>query len=216
MITRLKVCCISSVEEAQLAIQMGVHALGLVGEMPSGPGVISDATIQQIAQTVPPGVSSFLLTSDTTATGIIDHQKRTGANTLQLVDALTEGTHTQIKEALPGIKVVQVVHVLDEQSVDEALAAAETADALLLDSGNPNQAVKVLGGTGKTHNWNVSRQIVEQTHVPVFLAGGIRAHNVRQAIDEVQPYGIDLCTGVRTEDTLDPVKLEAVLKAMGF
>lgn len=214
MITRLKVCCISSIEEAQIATQMGVHALGLVGEMPSGPGVITDDAIQRIAQIVPPGVASFLLTSRTAAQDIISHQKLTGTNTLQLVDALTEGTHTEIKQALPGIKIVQVIHVLGEHTIDEALAAAETADALLLDSGNPNQTVKVLGGTGKTHNWKVSRQIVAQSRVPVFLAGGIRSHNVRQAIEEVQPYGIDVCTGVRTEGKLDPVKLEAMLQAM--
>lgn len=213
MAIRIKVCCISSAEEASMAIEYGAAALGLVGHMPSGPGVISDELIFSIAREVPPPIGTFLLTSETTTSAIIEHHIKTATNTIQLVDALTEGNYQQIRTALPAIKLVQVIHVLDERSVDEALEMAEHADALLLDSGNPNLAVKVLGGTGRVHNWALSRKIVEQSKVPVFLAGGLNTTNVREALDTVQPFGLDLCSSVRTYKKLDPVKLAAFFKA---
>ncbi len=111
---------------------------------------------------------------------------------------------------------MQVVHVLDETSIPEALAYAEVADALLLDSGNPNLTVKVLGGTGQTHDWALSRKIVEQSPIPVFLAGGLNPENVARAIETVTPFGLDLCSGVRTAGNLDPWKLEAFFRAAGY
>lgn len=211
---RVKICCISSLEEAQAAVRSGASALGLVGHMPSGPGVIPDDLIAKIAQQVPPGVSSFLLTSHTKADEIIQHQQLVKTNTIQIVDTLTEGSHEAIRLALPAIKIVQVIHVINENTIDEALAAAETADALLLDSGNPNLRVKELGGTGRVHNWDISRKVVEQSSKPVFLAGGLNAENVQAAIEAVQPFGIDLCSGVRTNDKLDLRKLDAFFEAV--
>jgi phosphoribosylanthranilate isomerase len=176
--------------------------------MPSGPGVIADELILAIARRVPPPIGTFLLTSETTAADIIQHHRRTLTNTIQIVDALAAGAYHELRAALPGIKLVQVIHVMDENSVEEAMTAAEHADALLLDSGNPTLAVKVLGGTGRTHDWKLSRKIRDSVKVPVFLAGGLHPDNVRQAIEEVQPYGLDLCSGVRTAGQLDPHKLE--------
>lgn len=210
---RIKICCIGSIEEAAMAIEYGASALGLVGHMPSGPGVISDELIFEIASQVPPPIGSFLLTSETRAEDIINHHQKVLTNTIQIVDALSEGSYHQIKQALPAVKLVQVIHVLDEKSVEEAIMIAEQADALLLDSGNPNLDVKVLGGTGRTHNWQLSKKIVAQSRVPVFLAGGLHADNVKQALDIVQPYGLDLCSRVRTGKKLDPEKLEAFFKA---
>lgn len=209
---RVKICCISSVEEARQAIDAGASALGLVGRMPSGPGVISDEQINAIARSVPPPIATFLLTSEPTAEAVIEHHRRVWTSTIQLVDALPTGSYRVLRAALPGIKLVQVIHVLDELSIDEALAAAEEVDALLLDSGNPKLAVKELGGTGRIHDWQLSRRIVDGSRVPVFLAGGLRAENVRQAVDMVQPYGLDLCSSVRTNGRLDPKRLEEFMK----
>ena len=210
----IKICCISSVSEAQEAIRCGASALGLVGAMPSGPGVISDEQIRTIAQEVPPPVATFLLTSETDASTIVAHQKRARTSTVQIVDALTEGTYQEIRDALPGVKLVQVIHVVDEASVDYALEVADGVDALLLDSGNPTLAVKELGGTGRVHNWQLSRQIREQVSKPIFLAGGLHAGNVRRAIETVEPFGLDLCSGVRTNGRLDGRKMEAFFEAV--
>lgn len=211
---KVKICCISSITEARLAIKYGASALGLVGNMPSGPGVISDELILEIAQLVTPSIATFLLTSETRSVDIIQHQQRVRTNTLQLVDALSDGTYAEIKAALPTVKLVQVIHVIDERSVEEAIRIAQQVDCLLLDSGNPNLQVKELGGTGRTHNWSLSRKIREAIDIPLFLAGGLKAENVQQAIEEVGPFGVDLCSGVRTNGKLDEQKLSAFFEAI--
>lgn len=205
---RVKICCISSIEEMKLAVKYGASAIGLVAEMPSGPGVISDELIEEIATQTPPGISTFLLTSRQTVNGIIEHQKRCKTNTIQIVDRLIEGTHKELKKALPGISIVQVIHVNNESSIEEAITVSENVDAILLDSGNQKLDVKVLGGTGKTHDWSLSKKIVESISKPVFLAGGLNPNNVKDAVNTVNPFGIDLCSGVRTNGLLDENKLK--------
>lgn len=212
--TRLKVCCIADRAEAELAIRHGADALGLVSAMPSGPGPIDEAVIAEICANVPPPIATFLLTSATSAHQIIDQQRRCRANTLQLVDRMPVSAYAMLRRALPGIALVQVVHVLDEDSVGEALDVAPHVDALLLDSGNPNLAVKELGGTGRAHDWAISRYIVERAGKPVFLAGGLHPGNVREAIEAVRPFGVDLCSGIRTNGRLDAGKLAAFAAAI--
>ncbi len=204
---RVKICCIARVEEAHLAIAHGASAVGLVSRMPSGPGVIAEDLIAEIAAAVPPGVASFLLTSEIDVPAIIDQQRRTCVNTLQLVDALPPGAHQQLREALPGIALVQVVHVVGEQSIAEAVAIAPHVDAILLDSGNPAAPVKELGGTGRVHNWEISRRIRQSISCPLFVAGGLQPANVREAIRQIGPYAVDVCSGVRTNGKLDAIKL---------
>lgn len=191
-----------------MAIDYGASAIGLVSKMPSGPGVIADTLIHEIAKSIPPPIGAFLLTSERTPENIIQQHKITYTNTIQIVDKLINGSLSDIKYALPAIKLVQVIHVIDENSVEEAIEAAEQADAILLDSGNPNLKIKELGGTGRTHDWSLSRKIRESIRKPLFLAGGITPENVRQALDEVEPFGIDLCSGVRTDGKLDEKKLD--------
>jgi phosphoribosylanthranilate isomerase len=203
-----------SVAEARLAVSAGASALGLVGQMPSGPGVVDDALIAEIAAIVPPAVATFLLTSETGADAIVDHVRRCRTNTVQLVDRVEVTAHAAIRRALPQVKIVQVLHVADADVVDEARALAGAVDAFLLDSGNPKLAVKVLGGTGRVHDWDLSRRIVEAVDRPVFLAGGLRADNVGEAIARVQPFGVDLCSSVRSEGRLDADKLAAFFAAV--
>jgi phosphoribosylanthranilate isomerase len=209
---RIKICCISSIIEANTAIEFGADAIGLVAKMPSGPGPIPDELIRQIAHSVPPLIGTFLLTSETSADEIIKHHHRTQTNTIQIVDLLSKGTYSQIKEALPSVKIVQVIHVIDSKSVDLAIRLSESVDALLLDSGNPNLKIKELGGTGRVHNWTLSKQICDNSKCPIILAGGLTPENVRQAIEEVQPFAVDVCSGVRTNGLLDKKKLSGFVK----
>jgi phosphoribosylanthranilate isomerase len=211
---RVKICCIGSVDEAALAIACGAAALGLVSDMPSGPGVISDELIAEIAATVPPGIGTFLLTSRRSVDGIIVQQRFCRTNTIQICDHLILGTHRDLKEALPGISVVQVVHVTGPESVEEAARVAPDVDAILLDSGNQKLAVKELGGTGRTHDWAFSRVIRERIGIPLFLAGGLTPENVGQAIEEVGPFGLDVCSGVRTDGQMDVTKLRRFFSAV--
>ncbi len=211
---RVKICCIQDIQEARLAIRHGASALGLVSAMPSGPGPISEDRIAEIAAVVPPGVATFLLTSLQDASSIIDQQRRLRTNTLQLVDAVTLETLKELRSELPGIGLVQVIHVRGPESVEEAIAVGPYIDAILLDSGNPSAAVKILGGTGKTHDWALSKEIVERCGKPVFLAGGLKAENVAEAIRLVRPFAVDICSGVRTDGLLDEGELVPFMNAV--
>ncbi|NHB67714.1 phosphoribosylanthranilate isomerase [Perlabentimonas gracilis] len=215
MDVRVKICCISSIEEANLAIKYGASALGLVGKMPSGPGVIDDNLIRKIVETVPPPISTFLLTSETNANDVIAHYQRVHTSTIQMVDNVDHQEYEKIRTALPHVKLVQVIHVIDEESVAEAIEISEYVDALLLDSGNPNLPIKELGGTGRAHDWNLSKKICESVSIPVFLAGGICKDNVNKAIEVVKPFGVDLCSSVRTNGALDENKLREFFETIG-
>lgn len=213
---RWKVCCIASVDEARRAVAAGADAIGLVGPMPSGPGVIDDATIAAIAAATPAPAERWLLTSRTTADGLIDHVRTTGVDTVQIVDdTVSAATRHAVRRALGAVQIVQVVHVVDASSVAVARAAADGADVVLLDSGAPNAAVRELGGTGRVHDWSHSARIVEALDVPVILAGGLGAHNVAEAIRAVRPAGVDMCSSTRTDGRLDARKLAAVAEALG-
>ena len=182
--------------------------------MPSGPGVIDDATIAGIVAGAPPGVATFLLTSRTDPADIAAQQRRAGADTLQLVDRMASDALRGLRDRCPGVTLVQVVHVLDAGAVDEAVAVAPHVDAVLLDSGNPDLAVKQLGGTGRTHDWTHSRAIVDRVDGPVYLAGGLRPSNVREAVRAVRPFGVDVCSGVRREGRLDAERLRRFMRGV--
>lgn len=211
---RVKICCIGSVDEAALAVECGASAVGLVSHMPSGPGVISDERVAEIAATVPPAIGTFLLTSRQNVADIVEQQRFCRTNTIQICDHLAVGTHRDLKAALPGISLVQVIHVIGPESVEQAVQVAPQVDAILLDSGNQKLAVKVLGGTGRRHDWSLSRAIRERIGVPLFLAGGLTPENVGQAIEEVGPFGIDVCSGVRSDGKLDAIKLKRFFSAV--
>ena len=190
---KVKICCIQSIEEAELAIKYGASAIGLVSEMPSGPGVISEDLIAEIAAHIPTEIKTFLLTSKTKAEDIIAQHSKCKTTTLQLVDLVEINVYQKLREALDGVSIVQVIHVQDEESIREALNVAKNVDAILLDSGNQKLSVKELGGTGRPHDWGISKKIVESVNIPVFLAGGLNPSNVSAAINEVNPFGVDLC-----------------------
>jgi phosphoribosylanthranilate isomerase len=205
-----------SIDEVWMAIEAGASAVGLVSPMPSGPGPISNETAAEIAAQVPPGIDAFLLTPLQAVEELVEQNRLVKARTLQLVDALPARAHAELREAMPGVKLVQVIHVTGPESVDEALTVAPHVDAILLDSGNPTLEVKELGGTGRRHDWALSRAIRERAEVPVWLAGGLDPDNAREAIETVQPFGLDLCSGIRSGEgyDLDQDKLDRFMAAV--
>ncbi len=211
---KVKVCCIASLEEAEQALAHGAAALGLVSAMPSGPGVIEEPLIAAIAAAVAGRADTFLLTALQEAGALIDQHRRCGTATLQLVDRVPEPDLRRLRHALPGVRLVQVIHVRDAGSVEAALRVAPLVDALLLDSGNPDLRIKELGGTGRIHDWALSRRIRDAAAVPVWLAGGLDAANAAAAVAAVAPHGLDLCSGLRSEGRLDPGKLASFLAAL--
>ena len=209
---RIKICCISSIEEAKLAIKYGADALGFVSAMPSGAGIIDEELIPEIVSIVPPPIATFLLTSLTNADEIITQIIRCKTNTVQLVDTVEQIVYHKIHRELPWIKIVQVIHINDMHSIKEAESVSPCVDALLLDSGNQSLPVKELGGTGRVHDWSISKIICEKIDKPVFLAGGLNAGNVEEAIKTVRPFGVDVCSGLRTNKHLDEDKLKLYIK----
>lgn len=209
----IKICCMQSTGEITLAASHGVTAVGFVSEMPSGLGPVPTDVIVGLVPHVPAGVRSFLLTSLTDQDAIAAQVRRTGVDTVQVVDRVATGSLRGLKAALPGVAVVQVIHVEDEASVDEAVAAAREADELLLDSGRPRAAIKELGGTGRVHDWALSRRIRAAVRVPVWLAGGLTSDNVTEAVRLVRPAGVDVCSGVRVNGALDAARLDAFVRA---
>ena len=212
---QVKICCISSVAEAQLAIRYGAHAVGLVSEMPSGVGVIPDGLIREIAKTIPPGIRSFLLTSRCDPELIVAQQGEMGVDTIQLVDRVDASDLGRLRESLPGVSLVQVIHVTGASAIADAVSVAPLVDAILLDSGTPDGPIRELGGTGRVHDWEVSARIVVELDCPVFLAGGLRPDNVARAIRKVRPFGVDVCSGLRPAGFLDEQLLASFFEAVG-
>ena len=211
---KLKICCINSHDEAKTAISAGADLLGLVADMPSGEGMIEDHKIREIAASIKSFNNSVLLTSRTDAESIIEHHKETITSHIQIVDYIDVKNYQEIRKSLPDIKLIQVVHVEDESSYSLAMNLSNYVDFILLDSGKPSAKKRTLGGTGDTHNWNISKKIVRDCSIPVYLAGGINHSNVVEAIQKVKPYGIDLCTGLRTNNKLDKNKLNVFMEAI--
>ncbi len=211
---RIKICCISSHSEADLAIKAGADALGLVGDMPSGPGIIADAAIRSIALEVPAGISVFLLTRECTASAIAAHVERCAVSTVQIVNHIAPQELERLREMLPSLRIVQVIHVEDAAALELLDRYEASVHAFLLDSGSPGASIPLLGGTGRVHDWGVSAEFVRRARRPVFLAGGLTPANVAEAIRTVRPFGLDICSGVRTNGRLDAARLSSYVQAV--
>lgn len=215
MRTRTKICCISSKDEAELAIQAGADALGLVGAMPGGgPGVIEDDAIRAIARDLPAGISAFLLTQECSAEAIMDHVSRCEVSTVQIVRHIAPPELQRLREVMPALRIVQVIHVEGTEALRLLGDYEEFVHSFLLDSGSPSASIPVFGGTGRVHDWSVSAEFVRRSRRPVFLAGGLSPSNVAAAIPLVRPYGLDICSGVRTAGLLDGAKLRSYIAAI--
>lgn len=210
--TRLKICCIASPAEAALAVAAGADAVGLVGPMPTGRGPISDEAVRTIAALVPPPVSPWLLTFEDEATAIRDHAVRCAVTTVQIVQHVAPDCHDRLAELAPWLRLIQVIHVEGESALALIAAYGDRPHAFLLDSGRPGASE--FGGTGRVHDWAVSARCVAEATRPVFLAGGLGPDNVAQAIGQVRPFGIDLCSGVRRDGRLDASRLCAFVAAV--
>ena len=214
MRTRVKICCIASPKEAIAAIAAGADALGLVSVMPSGGNDIPDAMIAEIAALAPPPVATVLLTAETNAEAISAHIRATNPTAVQIVAHIEPTESARLARLEPHVRRIQAIHVTGQDALDFIDVYSPHVHAFLLDSGRPGEKIPVLGGTGRTHNWAVSSRFVQESTRPVFLAGGLTAENVGDAIRQVQPFGLDLCSGVRTNGQLDAAKLATFMMAV--
>lgn len=211
---QIKICCIADNHEAQLAVKLGAHALGLVGPMPSGPGVINEQTAAQIVKQVPSEIQTFWLTASTNADDIARELDSVGANTVQMVNYVSPNEIKRLAKVNPKVRRVQVVHVEDRGCLELINEYSTLVDAFLLDSGKPNAPIAELGGTGRVHDWSISAEFVKMSPLPVFLAGGLRPENVQEALAKVNPFGFDICSGVRVNGKLDENRLASLVAAI--
>jgi len=214
MHTRIKICCIASEEEAQMAIDAGADALGFVGVWPPTRRTIPDTRIAEIAKRVPPPIETFVLTSETSAEAISAHVRETGTTGVQIVHPINPEESARLAALERSVRRIQVIHVEGPEVLDLIPSYAPYVDAFLLDSGQPNAHTPVFGGTGQVHDWEISAAFVQASPRPVIHAGGLAPDNVRGAMQQVQPFGVDVCSGVRTDGELDPDKLAAFITAV--
>lgn len=214
MRTRVKICCIRSIAEAKMAVAAGADAVGFVAQRPPSPRTIADDQIASISATVPPPVATFLLTSENKADAISAHIELTRPTTVQILPHLNPAESARLAELQPDVRRVQVIHVAGREALSFIPLYAPYVHAFLLDSGSPDADTPRYGGTGRQHDWEVSAKFVKASPLPVFLAGGLSAANAAEAIERVRPFGLDLCTGIRTEGLLDPSKLARFMSAV--
>jgi phosphoribosylanthranilate isomerase len=203
-----------SVAEMRLAVACGADCVGLVGHMPSGLGVIADTLARDIAHATPPAVSPILLTSRTQAREIADHIIFCGVGIVQIVNHIDPATHDRLDELVPAVRRLQVIHVESDDALRLLEFYSGHVHGFLLDSGRPGLAIPQLGGTGRIHDWSISAEFVRRSPLPVFLAGGLNVANVTAAIRQVRPYGVDVCSGLRSPLSLDESKLRAFMLAV--
>jgi phosphoribosylanthranilate isomerase len=194
---RVKICGIKSIDEAWMAVDAGADAFGLiVGATHKTEDVLKPETAHYILKEAPPYISSVLVTHLTTAKEILAIYTKVPACHIQLQDNISIDEIDKLRKNLKHVKLIKAIHVVRKDAVDAAKYFAPNVDALLLDSKTRFR----IGGTGKVHDWNISRDIVESIEIPIILAGGLTPENVVEAIKKVRPFGVDVNTGVKFPD----------------
>jgi len=201
---RTKVCGINNMEDMERALSAGASALGfLAGITHVAEDKVDLDTARHLISIMPPFTTSVAVTHLTNAKDIIELVKYVMCTTVQIHDYIPPEEVTQVREALPGIKIIKAIHVTGPESIDLARSFEPVVDALLLDSRTADR----LGGTGITHDWDLSSIIVQNSRVPVILAGGLNQENVYQAVRKVHPFAVDVNSGVETKQKKDYHKM---------
>lgn len=209
---RVKICGIKNVEDALKSVEYGADAIGvLVGQEHNSKDFISIKTAKKIIESLPPLVSSVLVTHINNSEEISHMIKTIGVTTVQLHSDIDIQGIEKIKFNCPNVKIIKLVHVIDEKSMQQVDFFANSSDAILLDT--INNVTDQVGGTGKTHNWEIDRKIVEHTNAKIIIAGGLNPNNIKEAIHKIKPYGVDVNTGVQNKNGLkDYEKLKEFIR----
>jgi len=195
---RVKICGIRSLDEAKEVIEAGADALGFHVELDHSRCPVAAATASGIISKLPPFISSVVVTSETDPKKLLLIMKSTGATTLQLHKEVSPETVNAVKSVFFNTKIYVAISVTSDESIAIAKNFENSADTVILDSVNKETGAR--GGTGKTHDWSISRKIVESTSLRVILAGGLNPGNVVDAIKAVRPYAVDVNSGVSNPD----------------
>jgi len=199
MTIRVQIAGVSSLEEALATADAGADALGFTVRLPHGVhDGLTEAKARGIVAALPPFVASVAITYVATPREAVELCRYLGVSTLQLHGSFPTHELPLIRAGLPHLKLIRAVHVTGPEAVAQARSLARHVDALILDTVDPTTGRH--GATGKTHDWSISRRIVEEVSAPVILAGGLTADNVAAAVAAVRPWGVDVHTGVEDPD----------------
>ncbi|OGG73833.1 hypothetical protein A3A40_00270 [Candidatus Kaiserbacteria bacterium RIFCSPLOWO2_01_FULL_54_20] len=213
--TRVKICGIKNIEDARAAYEAGADELGFHVALDGGRSPLTPESAAEMIRMLPGGVSSVVVTSATQPAQLIEIAGKTGARILQLYGDVTVETMREIKQAVPYMELWKVLNVSYESSIAKAKEYKGAADAIALDTLNKETGAR--GGSGKTHDWNISKKIVESVSIPVVLAGGLTPENVAEAIATVSPAGVDVNSGVSNPDgSKDIEKVRAFIKVAKY
>lgn len=208
---RVKICGMQSAEDIELAVSFGADAVGFITEVPVNTHRKLDAqTAAELVKTVPFFVDSVLVIMPSNGQDALELIEKVKPDVVQLhnelspekIEIIRNGTHQKIIRTFT-IPVQSKEVPAEIMSELDALVDTDLIDGILLDSGKAGSS----GGTGLVHDWSISRQVVENTDIPVILAGGLNPENVRDAVKEVRPFAVDTASGVETNKTKDPAKV---------
>jgi phosphoribosylanthranilate isomerase len=196
----VKICGIRRHEDALIAAELGVDAVGLlVGQRQNSPDFISAGIARDISRALPPSVEAVLVTHIEDIDELERLLQQSGITTIQLHSEIASSSVERLRSRFPHVKIFKSVHVISADSVAYPEAFRKLVDGFVLDS--INVATDQVGGTGKTHDWSISRQIVMRyPEIPIILAGGLNSENVRSAIEYVHPFGVDVNSGTKASN----------------
>lgn len=204
--TRAKVCGITSHEDLGLVVEAGVDAIGLIVSVDvETPREIDPDLAVELARATPPFVTTVLVTMPETPESTVELASRIQPDVVQIHGPSTPGDLAYLSANVAG-------DVIKAVSPDEAGVYETVADALLVDSLDETGA----GGTGKTHDWDRTRELVEELSAPVVLAGGLTPKNVAKAVETVRPFAVDVASGVEVEaGRKDPDAVASFIRRAG-
>jgi len=214
----VKICGVRRQEDALLAAELGADAIGLlVGQKHTSPDFIFTTVAKDIARALPPSVEAVLVTHVEDLDELERLLQQSEIRTIQLHSEIAPSSVERLRGRLPHLKIFKSINIISADSVAYPEAFEKLVDGFVLDS--INVATGQLGGTGKTHDWSVSRQIVMRyPEIPIILAGGLNSENVRSAIEYVHPFGVDVNSGTKAPDGFkDTRKMEEfIVQAKGL
>lgn len=197
--TRVKICGLKDGLDLEGALQAGADAVGFIVEIEQSRRCISASAARELIEMVPPFVASVAVIHPRDLDDALRLAEDTGADLLQIHSRLKREELRRLRDS-----VSQRIIIACRAEGDEALQMAPLADAILLDTCKNG----VLGGTGETHDWNLSARLVRELKVPVVLAGGLGPDNVCQAVRTVRPHAVDVASGVEVEGRKDRGRME--------
>jgi phosphoribosylanthranilate isomerase len=199
-VIKVKICGVRTVEDAMKCVACGADAVGVL--LADSPRRITILQAADIVKCMPPFVTPVIVMMPSAAEEAIEAAGVIGPGAIQLQGDEPPEMLLEIKKALPHIKLIKAVHVGSGGEMDKARSYEGTADAILLDTMSPGR-----GGSGRTHDWTLSGEIVADIRSPVVLAGGLSPSNVAEAIKRVRPFAVDVASGVEGNGRVKDIKL---------